>query len=239
MSVTPHLMSEFIAHRGLMGEGRENSLDALREASHSGFSWVEVDAMPTQDGVAMGSHDDSLERVFGIDLVLSSVPYSVVRERVPITEHFAVLEGLINFASFCRMNVNVDIKPGPATGREAVENIMKKVTRPSMIKYVVSSFSVEVLEHARATGPSAHLALITHELRPGWEEEARRVGAGNIHLGLAGASRDGSCEQVKEAGYGLYVFTVNDAETHQRLRERGVDGVFTDTPALMGKPKRP
>lgn len=238
MSDTPRLMSEFIAHRGLMGEGRENSLDALREASHSGFDWVEIDAMPTQDGVAIASHDDSLERVFGIDLVLSSVPYSVVRERVPITAHLAALEGLIDFSSFCRMNVNVEIKPGPATGREAVERIMKKVTRPSMIKYVVSSFSVEVLEHARATGPSANLALVTHELRPGWEEEARRVGADHIHLGLEGASQDGACERVKEAGYGLYVFVVNDAETHQKLRERGVDGVFTDTSALPGKRRR-
>jgi glycerophosphoryl diester phosphodiesterase len=38
---------------------------------------------------------------------------------------------------------------------------------------------------------------------------------------------------IRDAGYHMLVFTVNDADTAQRLLQAGVDGVFTDMPQQL------
>lgn len=223
-------MSALIGHRGVAAEAPENTLEGVREAARRGFRWVEIDTLPTGDGVAVVSHDDSLRRLFGADLEISGAPLGRVRESAAA---LPTLAELLELSAGLGLGVNVEIKPGPRTDRANVGRIMGTVARHDPARIVVSSFSAEVLGHVRARAPDARLALVMATLRPGWRREAERLGAGNIHLGREGACGDGSCERVKDEGYGLYVFTVNDTGTCRKLRERGADGVFTDTSALM------
>lgn len=62
-----------IGHRGASGHVRENSLEAFRLASDLGAEMWELDTQLTKDGVVVVSHDDRLERVFGVDRHISQM----------------------------------------------------------------------------------------------------------------------------------------------------------------------
>lgn len=62
-----------IGHRGASGHERENTITAFRRAAELGAEMWELDTQLTKDGVVVVSHDDHLERVFGIDHRISEM----------------------------------------------------------------------------------------------------------------------------------------------------------------------
>jgi glycerophosphoryl diester phosphodiesterase len=62
-----------IGHRGASGHERENTIAAFRRAAELGAEMWELDTQLTKDGVVVVSHDDHLERVFGIDRRISEM----------------------------------------------------------------------------------------------------------------------------------------------------------------------
>ncbi len=62
-----------IGHRGASGHVTENTLEAFELASKLGAEMWELDTQLSRDGVVMVSHDDHLERVFGLDRHISQM----------------------------------------------------------------------------------------------------------------------------------------------------------------------
>ncbi|PWE53659.1 glycerophosphodiester phosphodiesterase [Metarhizobium album] len=63
----PHRRCAIVAHRGIWTDAPENSLLAIRRAIEAGYDVVEIDVRKTSDGEFVLLHDDTLERVAGID----------------------------------------------------------------------------------------------------------------------------------------------------------------------------
>lgn len=64
---------KLIAHRGFSSEAPENSIPAFEKALESGFYGVECDIWKTLDGEFMVSHDGNLQRMFGLNLDISTL----------------------------------------------------------------------------------------------------------------------------------------------------------------------
>ena len=62
-----------IGHRGASGHATENTLRGFALASEMGAEMWELDTQLTSDGVCVVSHDDHLERVFGVDRRISEL----------------------------------------------------------------------------------------------------------------------------------------------------------------------
>ncbi len=62
-----------IGHRGASGHATENTLRSFALASEMGAEMWELDTQLTRDGVCVVSHDDHLERVFGVDQRISEL----------------------------------------------------------------------------------------------------------------------------------------------------------------------
>lgn len=62
-----------IGHRGASGLATENTLRAFALAAEMGAEMWELDTQLTRDGVCVVSHDDHLERVFGVDKRISEM----------------------------------------------------------------------------------------------------------------------------------------------------------------------
>ena len=60
-----------IGHRGASGHATENTLTAFAKASDLGAEMWELDTQLTNDGVCVVSHEDHLQRVFGLDKRIS------------------------------------------------------------------------------------------------------------------------------------------------------------------------
>ena len=83
-----------IGHRGASGHATENTLAAFRLASGLGAEMWELDTQLTSDGVVMVSHDDHLQRVFGIDAHISGLTAAELRARVAEVPTFAEVAAL-------------------------------------------------------------------------------------------------------------------------------------------------
>jgi glycerophosphoryl diester phosphodiesterase len=62
-----------IGHRGASGHRTENTLEAFELATELGADAWELDTQLSSDGVVMVSHDDHLQRVFGLDRRISEL----------------------------------------------------------------------------------------------------------------------------------------------------------------------
>ncbi|CDZ54329.1 glycerophosphodiester phosphodiesterase family protein [Neorhizobium galegae] len=63
----PHRQCAIVAHRGVWQDAPENSLLSIQRAIDAGFDVVEIDVRRTADGEFVLLHDDTLERVAGLD----------------------------------------------------------------------------------------------------------------------------------------------------------------------------
>jgi glycerophosphoryl diester phosphodiesterase len=61
------LYTRIVAHRGGSALALENTLDAFLKAASLGVDAVEIDVLPSADGVLVAHHDDSLKRLAGVD----------------------------------------------------------------------------------------------------------------------------------------------------------------------------
>ena len=62
-----------LAHRGLAMEAPENTLLAFAKAAVAGAQYVETDVHVSHDGIAVVSHDPSLNRVAGRDVEVAKL----------------------------------------------------------------------------------------------------------------------------------------------------------------------
>jgi glycerophosphoryl diester phosphodiesterase len=62
-----------IGHRGASAHRTENTIDAFALAAQLGAEMWELDTQLTLDGVVVVSHDDHLQRVFGVDRHISQM----------------------------------------------------------------------------------------------------------------------------------------------------------------------
>jgi len=222
-------MAELIGHRGVPELAPENTLEGVRKAAQVGFEWIEVDVRMTADGQAVVSHDGNLMRNFGTDADIARSTLSELREAAPA---MPTLSELLDLSSGLALKVNVEIKDCPGTHSAGLGSVCDALRIPAPGTLLVSSFSADVLSAYRELDPGVPQALVLDDLGSGWERIASDLGAGNIHLYAGNSSRE-NCRAVKDAGFGLYVFTVNDPEEHRRLLGYGADGTFTDLSGLV------
>lgn len=203
-----------VGHRGYPVKELENTLPSIEAAIRSGADIVEVDVQMTADGVVVLSHDDTLERTFGVSLNVRTATWEEVRRvsrgRVP-----TLREALELVAE--RAGVFVEVKH-PEDGAA----VWGEVKEAGAAKWAaVISFHDEAL--AAAEG---YKGLI-YAKPPGRVVDAKRLGCHVVlpHYALATEKAVALAHKL-----GLYVvaWTVNDPATAAELWRRGVDGIATD-----------
>ena len=96
-------MVEWISHRGLRSGCSENSQLAFDLAVKAGFRWLETDLRCTADGHVVLSHDPSLQRVFGKDVIVEKTP---LRELELFTDPFN--QKIVTFSDFMQRYAEVN-----------------------------------------------------------------------------------------------------------------------------------
>lgn len=233
-----------LAHRGGGTLAPENTYAGLRCGLQAGFRAIEFDVMLARDGVPVVMHDPHLGRtvrgggsVFehdALDLAAMDAGSwfgpAFAGEPVPL---------FVEFANFCRAHgiwMNIEIKPAPgfeaATGatvaRLAAAMFADRIAAGDLAGApLLSSFSEVALGAALAAAPQLPRALLTSALGDDWEARARAVEAVAIHTNHLHLSRAGA-QAVKQAGFGLFCYTVNDPGRARELLDWGVDAFCTD-----------
>jgi glycerophosphoryl diester phosphodiesterase len=242
--VSPKLhLPRVIGHRGAAEAAPENTLIGFREARRQGADWVEFDAKLSADNRAFLLHDDDLDRTSNghgparamqwaqlqqLDAGAWKAP-TFAGERLPLLKDALALFQELDLA------FNLELKPCPGRAVETAEAILDEVvalwpaTRP---RPLISSFEIPCLEVARDRHPDLPRGLLLETHPADWAELAARLQVETVNIWDRDATADW-CGEIKAAGYGLLVYTVNDAARARVLTQWGVDGVFTDAPARI------
>jgi glycerophosphoryl diester phosphodiesterase len=239
-----------LAHRGGGTLAPENTFAGLKRGMDFGFRAVEFDVMLARDGVPVVMHDPYLGRtVSGAGHVFDYDAAELARmdagawfaaqyrgEPVPL---------FVEYLQYCRAHgiwTNIEIKPARGFDRETGETVARiaramfadDIDRGRMERApLLSSFSLAALEAARAAAPNLPRACLMSELPPGWEPLANSVGAVAIHANHRYLTPE-LARSVREAGFGLFCYTVNEPARARELLGWGVEAFCTDRPDLIG-----
>jgi glycerophosphoryl diester phosphodiesterase len=237
-----------VAHRGGGKLAPENTLAAMRCGLAHGFHAVEFDVMLAKDGVPVLMHDPYLGRTVagsgsiadytstelaGMDAGKWFGP-QFAGEPVPRYEEVV---------AFCKANgiwMNVEIKPVPGTEREtgavvgaftqrlyAAEIAAVQAGASAAALPLFSSFAIDAVAAARDTAPAIPRGLLMDTVAADWRAQLDAIGAVALHTNHKSLSRE-LAHAIRQAGFGLFCYTVNDPERAREIRTWGVDGFCTD-----------
>lgn len=232
-----------IGHRGAAGCAPENTLGGLRRAQTLGCRWVEFDVRLTADGELILLHDEWLERTTDGRGKARALPLSKIRrhdaggwfgpsftgERVP------TLAEAIDVLGELGLGANVELKAG--RGREtetgaAAGDLLARLWPPQLPAPLVSSFLPAALAAVRERAPAIARGLIVRGLPRHWRIRAESLGCVTIHAEHR-RLRPAIVAEIRESGYSVLAYTVNDAARARELFGWGVASVFSDVPHLI------
>lgn len=216
---------------------------SFREAKRQGAAWVEFDAKLSADNRAFILHDDNLDRTSGAQGPARALTYDELRVldagswKAPqfAGEKMPLLADALSLFAQEDLQFNLELKPCPGRARETATVVLDELkhlwpsTKP---KPLVSSFVLECLEIARDQAPEFPRGLLLEEHPANWLDLAQNLKVATVNVWDRDATPEWAAE-IKAEGYGLLVYTVNDAARAKQLISWGVDGVFTDAPARI------
>ena len=236
------VVPKIIGHRGAAGRAPENTLAGFRKAKVLGAKWVELDVRITRDSRLAVIHDADIGRTTNGEGLVVDTDMSALAaldagswfagdgeyagERVPSLEQALALLGTLG------LGANVEVKASAGLEEESGRRaacVAWRLWRGGGPKPLMSSFSPKVLAAVRDARPELPRGLLLSRLGPGWQAQARDLGCLSLHCNHTALSRR-SVARVREAGFVLLAYTVNEPARAAKLFTWGVDGVITDLP---------
>jgi len=217
------------AHRGAKGHEPENTFAAFAKALDLGAEWIEADVYLVENELVV-IHDDRLERTTNGTGYVTESSLEYLRsldagkgQRIPfLTEVLDLIEG--------KAGINIELK-GPGTAARVASLIEQILTRTSWCRdqLIVSSFDhPELLAFAQMM-PEIRVGALTGGIPLGYAEFAEQLNAWSIHASMEFLNRD-FVKDAHRRDKKMFVYTVNHPDDYARLRQLGVDGVFSDFP---------
>jgi glycerophosphoryl diester phosphodiesterase len=228
---------KIVAHRGGGALAPENTLGAIRLGASMGFKGVEFDVMLEKDRLPVIIHDETLERTTNGRGRVPDMRYSELSRfdagkgnRIPKYEDAARL------CMELGLWANVEIKPAKgherATG-DAVSRMTQELWKGAPIGPLLSSFSVEALEAAKAAAPGLPRGYLVDKIPDGWRDTMKRLECVALHCNYKYLT-EALAAQIHAAGYGILLWTVNEPAEAKRLLKMGADCLVTDALDRIG-----
>jgi glycerophosphoryl diester phosphodiesterase len=173
-------------------------------------------------------HDSTLERTTNGRGLLARTPFAQLRELdAGQGERIPTLEEVCDTVNR-RAKLHIELK-GHGTAFPVAETLDRYVREQGWHydDFLVSSFHHDEL--AQLTERSIPLGILFSNSPARFAPLAEKLRAYSIHCKAAYAT-PALLDQAHQLGLKVFVYTVNDPVEIARLRDLGVDGVFTDFP---------
>lgn len=231
------------AHRGSVTEAPENTVAAVQKALAHGVRGIEIDVQLTKDNRLIVIHDHHLKRfnkkakrmVSEYTLAeIKQIDTGTYFSREFANERLATLEEVLDVIPR-EVLVNIEIKNKPIM-YERIEEILLTCLREykRTENVMISSFDHVILQYFQGEEPDLLLGLLfEHRLINPWEYarnsglDVHAIHPSKLHVDPAFIA---CCH---DAGYKVYPYTVNDIATYDQFVEWGIDGVFSNHPAIF------
>lgn len=245
-----------IGHRGAMGYAPEHTLESFRLAVEMGVDYLEFDVQMTKDGVLVAIHDTDVSRTTNSkgevkDLTIEEIKNldagswfngeypQYYNEQYSGIKIPTVREIFEEFGS--DVNYSIEIKaPQKYPGiEEKLVDLLKEydlLGRKGQV--ILYSASKESLMKTHKLVPDTELGLLL------WYTDTAKISDEELnevreYVTYIVPNFDYLTEEyvnkVKDAGYKIQTYTVNNLESFYRLKEWGIDGIITNYPDILIK----
>jgi glycerophosphoryl diester phosphodiesterase len=225
-----------IAHRGYSAVFPENTLSSFEGAIDIGADFIELDVQLTRDGQVVVFHDDSLERITGVEGAINDFTYDELLEMdagswfstLYADEKIPTLLQVLELVSSSECKVYLELKDmGDIDGFE--EAVLSVVRQAGMIdRCVFASFNYDYLEYFKNTDENIKTLYNTTS-----DDILLPIDYPADYYGLYVEAITGQLvAAVHDAGSYAFVWTVNTPTQMHNVQEMGVDGIVTNYPGM-------
>lgn len=228
-----------LAHQGGGGEETENSAAAFANAHRLGYRYLDIDLQTTSDGVLVAFHDDTLERLTGLDGSVADRTWAELSDaRLPNSEPLARFDDLLD--AHPEAFWNIEIKSDQAT-----EPVVATVRRRGLDRRVcLNTFYDWRMWKIRKTASDIEPAYSTPIISTLWlkvtsyvpflpyRTSADATQAPVEDRGIPVLDQR-YVKRAHDVGLRVIVWTIDEPDEMHRLLDIGVDGILTDAPTVL------
>lgn len=238
---------EIIAHRGFSARAPENTVGAFELAWKNAADACELDVYLTADGKTAVIHDKDTKRTAGVKLdVATSKQGNLIaldagswkgkewsQEKIPTLEQALATMPKGRQRFFIEVKCGAEIVPEL---KRILEPIKDRAEQLAIIAFnreaaAESKKAMPWLKVYRLASGKTKTKMPTNLTQLIADTKADQLDG--LDLSMADFPWDEAMvKQIRDAGFGLYVWTVNKPADVQRFAKLGVDGITTDDPVM-------
>ena len=232
-----------IGHRGAARCAPENTLAGLRRAKVLGCRWVEFDVRLTADSQLILLHDEGLKRTTNGRGKATALPLAAVRtydagswfDRSFAGEPVPTLAEAVALLGELGLGANIELKA--SRGREAetgaaAADLLCRLWPAGLPAPIISSFNHASLAAARDRAPGIARGALFGAVPKGWRAVAEALDCTTVNADHR-LLRSSIVTEIRQTGYSVLAYTVNDPERARTLYSWGVTSVFSDVPHIV------
>ncbi|MGP1992157.1 glycerophosphodiester phosphodiesterase [Zobellia laminariae] len=219
-----------IGHRGAMGHETENTIVSIEKAMELGVDMLEIDVFKIKSGEIVVFHDDSVERLTDGKGEIESYTLTELKaltvkggHKIPtLQEVLDVMEG--------KTQLNIELK-----GRNTATDVNRmieadvKAEKWKLNDIIISSFEWDELRDIRKLNSDVRIAILIEEDPIDALEVGKELNAEAINPSFKKLTAENNLK-IKEAGFKIYPWTVNEPQDILHMKRFGVDGIITNYP---------
>lgn len=228
---------EVTAHRGASAFYPENTMAAFQGAIDFGADWIELDVQQSKDGKIFVMHDHSFYRTTGLREFSWNLTFDEIEQLdagsffsdTYAGEKIPSLEEVIELAKENYIRLNIEIKPS-VNDKDIEKHVVDLVREMDFAdSCVISSQMYSSLQKVKEYDPEIS-TLYVMSLAYG---NINRLKAADSFSMEAGNATPSMVSRIHNAGKQIYVWTVNNRKTINRMIDLNVDNIITDRVSLV------
>lgn len=219
-----------IGHRGAAGYEPENTILSFSKAIELGVDMIEFDVQLCKSGEVVVIHDYSLNRTTnGIGLVARQTLTELKKLNAGKGQEIPTLKESLQ-AINRNTKVNIELK-GKSTSSQISKIIKDFIENKNWQTddFVISSFYHEELYTFFKLMPKIKIGILYKIIPDDFNEIASALNAYSINANFNYLTKE-IVKKIHSMDYKINAYTVNSKADKLRMKEIGVDGIFTDYP---------
>ena len=221
-----------IGHRGAKGYVAENTYESISKAIELGVDGIEIDVFKCASGDLVLFHDKNLKDLTGQSGLIENLTIKELEQFLVLGKY--KIPTLIDVLTRIETPLFVNIELKGLNTAQATSKIIKdlsKNTSWSLENFIVSSFNWNELEQFRSIDKNTPVGVLVSKSMSINEaiEFGKKINAQAIHPNFK-LLNDKTVKKIKNNGFKIYTWTVNDKDDINFVKKLKVDGIISDYP---------